>query len=389
MPRFNTRIAQALSEREQQGLYRQRVCLTRNAQQVSEASHTWLNFSSNDYLGLAQEPSLLQAWQQGLTLYGAGSGASPLVTGFHSPHAKLEQQLAEWLGYDRALLFNSGFSANQAVLFTLLAKNDWLLQDKLNHASLMEAGMLSPATMKRFKHNDVAHLSRLLSSAAQSDAQSDLAKLVVTEGVFSMDGDLAPLAEMAAVSQQHDAWLMVDDAHGCGVLGEAGRGSCDLAEIKADILIVTFGKAFGLQGAAVLCSEDVAEYLIQFARHFVYSTAMPPAQAYALVHACERIQQDQWRRDKLVELSDAFALALDPAIGFQNTPTPIKPLLLGDSNKAVKISQALKEQGLWVSAIRPPTVPVNSARLRITFTANHQLDDVKRLATAINEVMYD
>ncbi|MGR5128230.1 8-amino-7-oxononanoate synthase [Photobacterium swingsii] len=383
MSRFNEHITQALAERHQQGLYRQRVCLERTAQHVNHQGKSLLNFSSNDYLGLAQDPQLLQAWQQGLQRFGAGSGASPLVTGFNHPHQQLEQQLAEWLGYDRALLFNSGFSANQAVLFTLLNKAHILLQDKLNHASLIEAGMLSPASMKRFKHNDAAHLQRLLCQ------QVDQTSLVVTEGVFSMDGDLAPLTDISNLTQAADAWLMVDDAHGCGVLGEKGRGSCDLAKIKADILVVTFGKAFGLQGAAVLCSEETAEYLVQFARHFIYSTAMPPAQAYALSQACELIQQGDWRREKLAHLSHEFEQALDSAIKFINTPSPIKPLLVGCSEKAMQLSHAINQRGCWVSAIRPPTVPANSARLRITLTASHSIEDVKYLATTINEVMYD
>ncbi len=383
MQLFNEHITQALAGRQQQGLYRQRVCLERAAQQVNHQGKTLLNFSSNDYLGLAQEPRILQAWQQGLQRYGAGSGASPLVTGFNKPHQQLEQQLAQWLGYDRALLFNSGFSANQAVLFTLLNKTHSLLQDKLNHASLIEAGMLSPANMKRFKHNDVAHLRQLLTQ------QADQASLVVTEGVFSMDGDLAPLSDISKATQSSSSWLMVDDAHGCGVLGERGRGSCDFANIKADILIVTFGKAFGLQGAAVLCNEQTAEYFVQFARHFIYSTAMPPAQAYALSTACELIQQDEWRREKLAHLSAEFEHVLNDAIAFNNTQSPIKPLLVGSSEKAMQLSQALNQRGCWVSAIRPPTVPVNSARLRITLTASHSTEDVKYLATTINEVMYD
>ncbi|MDX1301865.1 8-amino-7-oxononanoate synthase [Photobacterium sp.] len=390
---FNQKIEQALAERKAQGLYRQRACLSRNRQRVQAQGQSLVNFSSNDYLGLAQDPALLAAWQEGLTRYGTGSGASPLVTGFHPAHQELEVQLADWLGYDRALLFNSGFSANQAVLFTLPEKNDLLLQDKLNHASLMEAGMLSPATMRRFAHNDIAALSGLLTksgngkTAVNADKQA-ATPLVITEGVFSMDGDLSPLAEMAQLCRQHDSWLMVDDAHGCGVLGEQGRGSCAYADVKADILVITFGKAFGLSGAAVLCDENTAEYLIQFARHFIYSTAMPPAQAYALSTACRLIQQGDWRREKLQELSHHLAARLDSGIGFVDTLTPIKPLLIGDSEQAVAASQALKERGVWVSAIRPPTVPVNSARLRITLTAAHTLADIECLTTTLNEVIH-
>ncbi|MGF1685663.1 8-amino-7-oxononanoate synthase [Photobacterium japonica] len=380
---FNSRIEQALTARAEQGLYRQRAPLAREAKGRVTQQQSYVNFSSNDYLGLAQSPVLLAAWQDGLSRYGAGSGASPLVTGYHSPHRELEAQLADWLGYERALLFNSGFSANQALLFTLLQKGDVLLQDKLNHASLMEAGMLSDATMRRFAHNDPAALARLLSSASDASANT----LVVTEGVFSMDGDLAPLAEIHHVASPH-ALLMVDDAHGCGVLGEQGRGSCDLAGIKPDILVVTFGKAFGMQGAAILCDHAIAEYLIQFARHYIYSTAMPPAQAYALSHACRLIQQDDWRREALNELGELLTETLDPAIPLVVTSTPIKPVVLGESQRALSYADALREQGFWVSAIRPPTVPQHTARLRITLTAAHQVEDVKQLAVAINEVFH-
>ncbi|PSW21225.1 8-amino-7-oxononanoate synthase [Photobacterium sanctipauli] len=388
MHRFNQRISNALAERDQQGLYRQRTCLERQSDHESERVRSedgaYLNFSSNDYLGLAQSPELIQAWQEGLSLYGAGSGASPLVTGYHRPHANVEAQLAEWLGFDRALLFSSGFSANQAVLFALLQCGDSLFQDKLNHASLIEAGMLSEANMRRFAHNDVSSLSRLLNKNSDSGSVN----FVATEGVFSMDGDLSPLAEISAACHQAESVLLVDDAHGCGVLGHDGKGSCELAGVQPDILVVTFGKAFGLQGAAVLCSQDTAEYLVQFARHYVYSTAMPPAQAHALSTACRMIQSDGWRRERLGELSQTLVEGLDYGIGFDDTPSPIKPLMVGKSDEALRISHALRQRGIWVSAIRPPTVPVNSARLRITLTAAHQPDDIKQLSMAINEVFH-
>lgn len=385
--RFNHKIKHALEARETQGLYRQRACLSRADQSVEHQGKSLLNFSSNDYLGLAQDPAILSAWQEGLTLFGAGSGASPLVTGFHSAHKALEDQLADWLGYERALLFNSGFSANQAVLFTIPDKHDVLIQDKLNHASLMEAGLLSPATMRRFAHNDLSALTRLLHQT--NDKSPSINPLVITEGVFSMDGDLSPLATISEQCSQHDAWLMVDDAHGCGVLGDKGRGSCDFSGVKADILIVTFGKAFGLSGAAVMCNNDTAEYLIQFARHFIYSTSMPPSQAHALSAACRLIQSDDWRREKLHDLGHLLFESVENSIQLVDTHTPIKPLIIGDSHKALSVSNALKAKGLWVSAIRPPTVPVNSARLRITLTAAHTEQDIKRLATTLNEVIND
>lgn len=376
MPLFNQRHKQALITRQQQGLYRQLQC--------HDVNSKILNFASNDYLGLAQEPKIITAWQQGLTKYGAGSTASPLVTGFQPPHVDLEQQLTEWLGYQRALLFNSGFSANQAVLFTLLQSQDQLFQDKLNHASLIEAGMLSPAKMKRFAHNDMAVLQQQLSTIKR---EVETASLVVTEGVFSMDGDCAPLTSLREITTQHHSWLMVDDAHGCGVLGDEGQGSCHQAGIKADILIITFGKAFGIQGAAVLCNQDTAEYLVQFARHYIYSTAMPPAQATALSQACTLIQTQSWRREKLQTLSESLNHYLDNSWSLIPTITPIKPMIIGDSCQTMAIAAQLQQRGIKVGAIRPPTVAPHSARLRITLTANHNESDIHQLALAMNEVI--
>ncbi|EMC0407620.1 8-amino-7-oxononanoate synthase [Vibrio fluvialis] len=377
MPAFNSRIHQALADREQQGLRRSLQVLERSNQTLlAQRGQRYINFSSNDYLGLASYAALAHAWQQGLSLYGCGSGASPLVTGFSEAHQILEHTLCEWLGFERAVLFGSGFSANQALLFTLLQKGDFLLQDKLNHASLMEAGMLSSAQMKRFQHNDVAHLTRLL--------DKQIATLVVTEGVFSMDGDQAPLAEIQAALGSN-AWLAVDDAHGVGVLGEFGAGSCQAAGIKPQVLVVTFGKAFGLSGAAILCDAALGDYLTQFARHHVYSTAMPPAQAHALTHAAGMIQSEAWRRDKLAELSALYHELLCDVPGFVATQTPIKPFVLGSAQRALHIASAMREAGLWMTAIRPPTVPSGSARLRITLTAHHTPQQVQQMADTLKQ----
>lgn len=376
---FRARVQGALLERETLGLTRSLQVLEGGNQVSTQCGDTeFINFSSNDYLGLASDKALTRAWQAGLDIYGAGSGASPLVTGFSAAHASLESSLCEWLGFDRAVLFGSGFSANQGLLFTLMHKEDLLLQDKLNHASLMEAGMLCQATMKRFKHNDILHLSQLLSG--------DQNALVVTEGVFSMDGDISPLKEIHQLTR-NNAWLMVDDAHGVGVLGEDGAGSCNAAGIHPEILVVTFGKAFGLSGAAILCSEEVGNYLTQFARHHVYSTAIPPAQAYAITHAVDMIQTQQWRREKLHELSQVYDELLQSVDGYVATSTPIKPFILGKSQQALNVARQLKDKGFWMTAIRPPTVPEGSARLRITLTANHSIKDISALASALAQCM--
>ncbi|WP_256936151.1 8-amino-7-oxononanoate synthase [Vibrio diabolicus] len=380
MPAFKSRIESALAERKTQGLNRSmNVVFAGNQSVLEHEGRRYINFSSNDYLGLANDQALVRAWQQGLSVYGSGSGASPMVTGFSAAHSNLEAALIEWLGYERAVLFGSGFSANQALLFTLLEKSDVLIQDRLNHASLMEAGALSPAKMKRFKHNDIEHLKSLINSEDNH--------LVVTEGVFSMDGDCAPLADIADVTGNHDAWLAVDDAHGIGVLGESGGGSCELAAVKPEILIVTFGKAFGMSGAAILCDHATGDFLTQFARHHVYSTAMPPAQAYALTHAVSMVQEQPWRREKLTELSEVYRDSLSDVEGFVETQTSIKPFVIGESDLALRVAGACRQNGIWVTAIRPPTVPKGTSRLRITLTANHTNEQVKTLSMALKQAL--
>ena len=382
---FEQRIAQQLQGRQQAGLSRSLHTLNMgsNAQLMNEKHQSFVNFSSNDYLGLSQDPELCQAWQQGLTKYGCGSGASPLVTGFSSAHANLEAKLCEWLGFERAVLFSSGFSANQAMLFALLQSGDVLIQDKLNHASLIEAGLLSATEMVRFKHNDVHQLNQQL----QKTANDHKSALVVTEGVFSMDGDQSDLASIHQICLNHQSWLAVDDAHGIGVLGDAGAGSCAAMGIKPNILVVTFGKAFGLSGAAILCDRNTGDYLTQFSRHHVYSTSIPPSQAFALSHAIEMIQTQQWRRDKLQDLNGYYQEGLENIAGYVATKTTIKPFICGSNDKVMHFSDQLKQQGFWVGAIRPPTVAKNSARLRITLTANHSVEQVMQLTALLSEVV--
>ncbi|MDA9555926.1 8-amino-7-oxononanoate synthase [Vibrio sp.] len=325
----------------------------------------FINYSSNDYLGLAQHPDLKQSFKEGVDRYGSGSSASPLVIGQSAAHHQLEEKLCDWLGYDTAVLFGSGFSANQSILFSLLSKGDLLLQDRLNHASLIEAGLFCTATMKRFKHNDPQHLFSLLESASV-----DTPKMVVTEGVFSMDGDISPL-NIISNRLADDTCFMVDDAHGIGVLGRGGRGTTDYLKVKPDVLVVTFGKAFGIAGAAVLCNSELGRYLKQFARHYVYSTAMPPAQAQALCKATEIVEEEEWRRDKLRSLSHYFHNKTAHFTDVVKTKTPIKPIVMGSSERALNLSSWCKQNGCWLTAIRPPTVPNNTARVRLTLTANH------------------
>ncbi|VEI17568.1 8-amino-7-oxononanoate synthase [Serratia plymuthica] len=379
---WQQRIEQALEERQQNAAYRHRqVNQGGNGRHIQLNGERYLNFSGNDYLGLSQDPQVIAAWQQGAQQYGVGSGGSGHVTGFCAAHQVLEQQLAEWLGYPRALLFISGYAANQALLAALMQADDRILADRLSHASLLEAAAHSPAQLRRFRHNQPQALAGLLAKSCGGQM------LAVTEGVFSMDGDSAPLAELHRLTQAAGAWLMVDDAHGIGVHGEQGRGSCWQQGVRPELLVVTFGKAFGVSGAAVLCDEATAEYLLQFARHLIYSTAMPPAQACALQTALHRIQQGDELRARLQDNIQRFRQgAARLPLALTASVTAIQPLLVGDNQRALDLAQQLRGQGLWVSAIRPPTVPPGGARLRITLTAAHQPQDIDRLLEVLHDV---
>lgn len=377
---WQQRLEDALAARREKGQFRQRFVNTSSETRTLQIGGCrFLNFSANDYLGLNRDPDIVRAWQQGAERYGVGAGGSTHVTGYHLAQAEVEQQLADWLGYPCALLFISGFAANQAVIAALLAKNDRILADKLAHASLMEAAVMSPATLRRFSHNQPTSLAKLLASPGEGET------LVVTEGVFSMDGDSAPLAELYQLSQRHGGWLMVDDAHGIGVTGEQGRGSCWQQQVQPELLLVTFGKAFGLSGAAILCDQRTADYLLQFARHLIYSTAMPPAQAFALQTALRRVQQGEDLRQRLQQNIALFrkgaqALELD----LLPSTTAIQPLIVGEEHRALALAELLRQQGLWVTAIRPPTVPPGTARLRITLSAAHQPADIQQLLEGIH-----
>ncbi|RLM15914.1 8-amino-7-oxononanoate synthase [Gibbsiella quercinecans] len=379
---WQQRIAQGLEARRQAAAYRSRqVNQGGNGRLIQLNGEHYLNFSGNDYLGLSQDEAVIAAWQQGARRYGVGSGGSGHVTGYSEAHYALEQQLAAWLGYPRALLFISGYAANQALLAALMQADDRILADKLSHASLMEAAAHSPAQLRRFHHNQPAALAALLDKPCGGQT------LAVTEGVFSMDGDSAPLAELHRLTRRAGAWLMVDDAHGIGVCGEQGRGSCWQQGVRPEVLVATFGKAFGVSGAAVLCDEPLAEYLLQFARHLIYSTAMPPAQACALQAALQRIQQGDALRARLQAHIQRFRAGVaGMPLTLTDSQTAIQPLLVGDNQRALDLAQRLRAQGLWVSAIRPPTVPPGGARLRITLTAAHQPQDVDRLLEVLHAV---
>ncbi|WP_340620766.1 8-amino-7-oxononanoate synthase [Xenorhabdus siamensis] len=372
-------ISRRLAERRGTSLWRSRqVHLGSNGQLLDTSDGQYLNFSSNDYLGLSQHPQIIAAWQQGAERYGVGSGGSGHVTGYTAAHHMLEQQLAEWLGYSRALLFISGYAANQGVIAALMEKEDRIIADRLSHASLMEAAMQSPAQLRRFLHNNPDSLKQHLAKECAGKT------FVVTEGVFSMDGDSAPLDVIAQQTQSTGSWLLVDDAHGIGIRGDEGRGSCWLRDVKPEFLIVTFGKAFGLSGAAVLCDEQTAEYLVQYARHLIYSTSMPPAQAVALSEAVRQIRAGDELRYRLQNNIRYFRReAQNLPFSLMGSETAIQPVIIGDNERCIALSHSLMQQKLWVKAILPPTVPPDSARLRITLTANHTQQHIDVLLEAL------
>ncbi len=379
---WQARIQSALEERRARDAFRVRRVVENGAGRfLTHARRQYCNFSSNDYLGLSQHPAIVRAWQQGAEHYGVGSGGSGHVSGYTTAHQGLEETLADWLGYPRALLFISGFAANQAVIAALMGKDDRIAADRLSHASLLEAASLSPAQLRRFAHNDALSLATLLDKPCAGQ------QLVVTEGVFSMDGDSAPLRALSDVAKQQNAWLLVDDAHGIGVMGEDGRGSASQQGMKPELLIVTFGKGVGVSGAAVLCSESVADYLLQFARHLIYSTSMPPAQAVALSASLEVIRGEEGaeRRARLAEQIQRFRQGLD-RLPFQSTDSQsaIQPVIVGENSRALTLAQTLRERGMWVTAIRPPTVPPGTARLRLTLTAAHKAEDIDALLEALH-----
>ncbi|WP_423186480.1 aminotransferase class I/II-fold pyridoxal phosphate-dependent enzyme [Alishewanella sp. d11] len=382
------RLEQALIARQQQGLQRQSTEFSQvHGRTLLAEGKAYVNFSGNDYLDLASSPLLQQALSEGAQQYGVGSTGSPLVTGYHSAHADLAAELAAWLGFERVLLFSSGFAANQTMLSSLTSAEDLLLLDKLSHASLIDAALQHSGRFKRFAHNDLAALARLLPETATAEQHS----LVVTEGVFSMDGDSPDLAAMLQLCQTRDAALLLDDAHGLGVLGEEGRGSWFAQGLQPSDLycyMANFGKALGVGGAFLAGSRTVIDYIEQFGRHYVYSTALSPALCVAVRKSIALVRTDTWRRDKLNENIQYFRrLATQAGLPCLTANGAIQAIIIGDSAKALSVSQQLRQQGIWVTAIRPPTVPPGTARLRVTLSAAHHTDDIQRLIKTLQQVL--
>lgn len=378
----------ALEKRQEQSLYRQRAVLE-SAQQVRAKKNgkEYISFCSNDYLGLANHPSVIEAFTKTANKYGVGSGASHLVCGHSSEHHKLEEALAEFTGRERALLFSTGYMANQGVINTLCNREDAVFQDRLDHASLIDGALLSSAKYLRYQHNDMEGLERML---ARENVRR---KLIVVDGVFSMDGDYAAMRELCALAKKYNAWLMVDDAHGFGCVGKSGGGVCEEFSLSNDdvpILMGTLGKAFGTFGAFVAGSETLVESLIQFSRSYIYTTALPPAVAAASLESLRIIQEEPERRVHLNESIQYFRSSCEAMnLNLMPSQTAIQPIVLGDAALALAVSQKLEDLGIWISAIRPPTVPQGTARLRITLTAEHQKADIDHLLEALSNVLND
>tara|TARA_R110000850_G_scaffold61305_2_gene140083 strand:+ start:236 stop:1411 length:1176 start_codon:yes stop_codon:yes gene_type:complete len=374
-----------LAERRAAHLYRQRPLLeSPQGVRVTVDGQPLLAFCSNDYLGLANHPQVIEAFAQGARQWGVGGGASHLVVGHSQAHHQLEEALAEFTGRPRALLMSSGYMANIGAVTALVGKGDTVLQDRLNHASLLDAGLLSGARFSRYLHNDPASLASRLAKATGNT-------LVVTDGVFSMDGDLADLPALCAAAREQDAWVMVDDAHGFGCLGKNGGGIVEhfgLGVEEVPVLIGTLGKGFGTAGAFIAGSEALIETLIQFARPYIYTTSQPPAVACATLASLRLIREEHWRRDHLQKLIALFRAGVQElGLELMDSPSPIQPIVVGSSARALALSAALREQGILVTAIRPPTVPQGTARLRVTLSAEHSEDDVAQLVTALSRAI--
>jgi 8-amino-7-oxononanoate synthase len=376
----------ALTERRAAKLYRsRRVLESPQTPQVVVDGKQYTAFCSNDYLGLANHPDVIAAFQNAANSFGVGSGASHLVAGHSSEHHALEEELAAFTGRERALLFSTGYMANMGAITALVGQGDAIFEDRLNHASLLDGGLLSGARFQRFLHNDVTNLQ------ARLDKTEAERKLIVVDGVFSMDGDCAPLPELAALAQKNNAWLMVDDAHGFGCLGKTGGGSAEhfgLTQNELPILMGTLGKAFGTFGAFIAGSENLIETLIQFSRSYIYTTAMPPAVAAATRVSLRLLQEEHWRRQHLQELIARFRVGAQQ-LGLQllDSFSPIQPIIIGDEMRALAIAEKLAQRGILIIAIRPPTVAPGSSRLRVTFSAEHTLAQVDQLLNALSDIL--
>ena len=375
------KLSPQLAELESQNLLRKRRVVTSSqSTRLVVDGKTYLSFCSNDYLGLANHPALTEALLRGAREHGVGAAASHLISGHMGPHEKLEIALAEFVGLPRALYFSTGYMANTGVIPALAGRGDAIFSDALNHACIIDGARLSRAEVQVYPHADMNDLARLL------DTSRAARKLVVSDAVFSMDGDIAPIRELVALCERHDAWLLLDDAHGFGVLGASGRGVLEHFDIRSPNVVYmgTLGKAAGVSGAFVAGQPDVIEWLVQRARTYVFSTASPPALAVALQESLRIIERESWRREQLQILAARLRNGL-VGLPWNLLPsqTAIQPLIIGENSAALNVMAKLQEKNIWVPAIRPPTVPAGTARLRISLSAAHTIEDVDGLVDGL------
>ncbi len=386
MRKNDLEIQEWLKQRKAQSLYRSTRLVSTPQQPVMVVDgQEIVSFCSNDYLGMANHPEVIKAFSDAASRYGVGAGASHLVSGHSQAHAELEQALAEFTGRDAVLLFSTGYMANLGVVSALIGRGDSVFQDRLNHASLIDAGLLSGAKVMRYKHNDLQSLAGRLAKDTASN------KMILSDGVFSMDGDMADVSGLVRLSQEYKAWCLLDDAHGFGVLGKKGAGLLEhtgASQQDVPLLMATLGKAVGVAGAFIAGSFEHIELLKQLSRTWIYTTAMPPAIAVASRKSLLLIQREDWRREKLVSLITLFKQgARERNIQLLPSDTAIQPVFIGDNQAAVETSDHLLKQGIWVTAIRPPTVPPNTARLRVTLSAIHTEMQVNRLLDTLAECL--
>jgi len=378
-------LAEQLEQRKVEHLYRSRKILEspQSVEPVIDGKKV-LSFCSNDYLGLASHPDVISRFKQAADQYGVGSGSAHLVSGHTIEHHALEEELADFMGTERTLLFSTGYMANLGVVSTLCDRHSEIYEDKLNHASLLDAALLSRAKRVRYPHLDTNNLEERLSASESTN------KYIISDGVFSMDGDLAPLNKLIALAEKNNAALMIDDAHGIGVLGEKGKGIIEhfgVANKQVPVLVGTLGKAFGTAGAFVAGSEELIETLIQKSRSYIFTTAMPAAVAAATRESLTIIKEENWRREKLQSLISQFRKGASE-LGLQliNSISPVQPVIIGSSEKTVYLSEKLLEKNILISAIRPPTVAEGTSRLRVTFSAAHTEKQVEKLLIALSEL---